>query len=74
MLAGVDLAAVDYVALSTSQRYPFIAIDCDFSVSVGAADAYPAPGQMLLAAQRRGSFSLLKLEGSPARHAPPSAD
>jgi len=66
VLAGVDLAAVDYVALSTAQRHPFIAIDCDFSVSIGATDAHSNPGQMLLAGQRRGSVFLPNLLGDPA--------
>jgi carbamoyltransferase len=66
ILAGVDMASVDYVALSTSQRAPFIAIDCEFSVSIAKTDAHPAPGQMFQAAQRRGTTGLPSLQGDPA--------
>jgi hypothetical protein len=44
--AGVDLAAVDFVALSTAQRHPFVAADCDFSVTFEGTSAHPAPGKM----------------------------
>ena len=61
--AGVDLAAVDFVALSTAQRHPFVAADCDFSVTFEGTSAHPAPGKMMEAAHRRGVLLIPRARG-----------
>ena len=66
--AGIDLAEVDYVALSTAQRRPFIAINCGFSVTVGATEAHPSPGRMLHASRKRGSVILANVRDNPRNY------
>jgi len=56
--AGVDIKDVDYVALATSQGYPFAFLDPSFKVTPGPTPAHPAPGLTWEFARKRHNLLL----------------